>query len=217
MSESENTNLKTQYAARVTADLEQNTAEQQRIRADIEALQAQLTNLEQDHELLQSMSEALGDTAPPKKSAMPAPRRANKTSAAAPKKADRKTTTARAPKAGTPAKETKGAKDTKAAKDTEAAKAGSGAKSDTGPAMTTLVFEYLTQQSEPRTNAEITKALTDTQKNRKVNGNAVRTASETLVARSKAERTKQGSTVFYSAITHDRTEEPARELAEAAA
>lgn len=214
MSESENTNLKTQYAARVTADLEQNTAEQQRIRADIEALQAQLTNLEQDHELLQSMSEALGDTAPPKKSAMPAPRRANKTSAAAPKKADRKTTTARAPKAGTPAKETKGAKDTKAAK---AANAGSGAKSDTGPAMTTLVFEYLTQQSEPRTNAEITKALTDTQKNRKVNGNAVRTASETLVARSKAERTKQGSTVFYSAITHDRAEEPARELAEAAA
>lgn len=214
MSESENTNLKTQYAARVTADLEQNTAEQQRIRADIEALQAQLTNLEQDHELLQSMSEALGETAPPKKSAMPAPRRAKKTSAAAPKKADRKTTTARAPKAGTPAKETKGAKDTKAAK---AANAGSGAKSDTGPAMTTLVFEYLTQQSEPRTNAEITKALTDTQKNRKVNGNAVRTASETLVARSKAERTKQGSTVFYSAITHDRAEEPARELAEAAA
>lgn len=214
MSESENTNLKTQYAARVTADLEQNTAEQQRIRADIEALQAQLTTLEQDHELLQSMSEALGETAPPKKSAMPAPRRANKTSAAAPKKADRKSTTARTPKAGTPAKETKGAKDTKAAK---AANAGSGAKSDTGPAMTTLVFEYLTQQSEPRTNAEITKALTDTQRNRKVNGNAVRTASETLVARSKAERTKQGSTVFYSAITHDRTEEPARELAEAAA
>ncbi|MGI5447239.1 hypothetical protein ACQEVM_15945 [Streptomyces sp. CA-243310] len=66
--------LKSQYADKVTADLDLNTAEQGRIRGEITSLQERLAGLEQDHELLVGMRAALGDNA----LAVPGPRTGKK-------------------------------------------------------------------------------------------------------------------------------------------
>ncbi|MFD5937063.1 hypothetical protein [Streptomyces sp. NPDC060333] len=66
--------LKSQYADKVTADLDLNTAEQDRIRGEITSLQERLAGLEQDHELLVGMRAALGDNA----LAVPGPRTGKK-------------------------------------------------------------------------------------------------------------------------------------------
>lgn len=70
--------LKSQYADKVTADLDLNTAEQGRIRGEITSLQERLAGLEQDHELLVGMRAALGDNA----LAVPGPRTGKKPAAA---------------------------------------------------------------------------------------------------------------------------------------
>ncbi|MFD3484797.1 hypothetical protein [Streptomyces sp. NPDC058665] len=69
--------------------------------------------------------------------------------------------------------------------------------------LTELIHEYLTEQSEPRTAGEIAKALTDAHPDRNLNDNLVRTTTERLVARSRAERSKQGATVHYTAAKQD--------------
>ncbi|MFI6289115.1 hypothetical protein ACIBCM_30960 [Streptomyces sp. NPDC051018] len=93
MPQQENTDLKAEYADKVRADLERNTAEQDRIRAEIDTLQTELTTLEKDHELLRSMSAALGDAT--QVSAVPSPRRGRKAVGGAP--------AAKSPAAGKPA------------------------------------------------------------------------------------------------------------------
>ncbi|WP_329377276.1 hypothetical protein [Streptomyces sp. NBC_01716] len=70
-------------------------------------------------------------------------------------------------------------------------------------ALTELIHEYLTEQSEPRTAGEIAKALTAVHPDRNLNDNLVRTTTERLVARSRAERSKQGATVHYTAAKQD--------------
>ncbi|MFF3246432.1 BlaI/MecI/CopY family transcriptional regulator [Streptomyces sp. NPDC002870] len=70
-----------------------------------------------------------------------------------------------------------------------------------GPALTDLVHGHLSRQTEPRTAAEVAKALTKAHPDRKISDNAVRTSTERLVARGKVERAKQGATVYYTAIT----------------
>ncbi|MFI6085176.1 hypothetical protein ACIBBB_30125 [Streptomyces sp. NPDC051217] len=69
--------------------------------------------------------------------------------------------------------------------------------------LTELIHEYLKEQSEPRTAAEIAKALTAVHPNRNINDNLVRTTTERLVARSRVERSKQGATVHYTASQQD--------------
>ncbi|MFI2352379.1 hypothetical protein ACH492_36380 [Streptomyces sp. NPDC019443] len=200
MTVQENTTLKAAYAGKVAADLAANTAEQDRIRAEIETLQAQLATLETDHALLESVSAALGDTT----RAVPAPRRATKKTAAVAKKAAAKNTAdtvAPAKKAGAKKGATKKAT-TVAAKETAAttgrAKAAN-TGADQGPALTELIHAHLSSQSEPRTAREIAKALADANPGRNVNDNLVRTTTERLVARSRVDRVKQGSTVYYTA------------------
>ncbi|MFF3404307.1 hypothetical protein ACFYW6_38455 [Streptomyces sp. NPDC002659] len=175
MTVQENTTLKAAYAGKVAADLAENTAEQDRIRAGIETLQAQLATLETDHALLESVNAALGDTT----GAVPAPRRAAKKPAA--KEAEAKKAAAKKTVATTG-----GAK----AANTGAVK---------GPALTELIHAHLSSQSEPRTAREIAKALADVNPGRNVNDNLVRTTTERLVARSRVDRVKQGSTVYYTA------------------
>ncbi|NUK12762.1 hypothetical protein HRW18_33315 [Streptomyces lunaelactis] len=177
MPDSKTTNLKAQYAAKVTDDLEQNTAEQERIRAEIDALQARLTSLEQDRELLLGMSAALGDAASPQPADVPGPRRVRK-----------------AEKTTAPAK--------KAAPKAATSKKAAAATGEKGPAVTDLVLGHLSRQDEPRTAAEIAKALADAHPGRKISDNVVRTSAERLVARSKVERAKQGATVYYTATAH---------------
>ncbi|MFK4227815.1 hypothetical protein [Streptomyces sp. NPDC019890] len=204
MTVQENTTLKVAYAGKVAADLAENTAEQDRIRAEIETLQTQLATLENDHALLESVSAALGDTT----GAVPAPRRATKKTAAVAKKPAAKKPAAKKPadavapkKAGAKKEATKKAT-TVAAKKTAATTGGAkeaNTGADKGPALTELIHAHLSSQSEPRTAREIAKALADANPGRNVNDNLVRTTTERLVARSRVDRVKQGSTVYYTA------------------
>ncbi|MFF3402982.1 hypothetical protein ACFYW6_31325 [Streptomyces sp. NPDC002659] len=209
MTDQLNTTLKAAYAGRVAADLAENAAEQDRIRAEIETLQAQLATLETDHALLESVSAALGETT----GAVPAPRRAaKKTAAVAKKAATKKTADAVAPKkTGATAK-----KKATAATSGGAKAANTGA--DKGPALTELIHAHLSSQSEPRTAREIAKALADVNPGRNVNDNLVRTTTERLVARSRVDRVKQGSTVYYTAKADaaPAVSEPAEEATAAA-
>ncbi|MFJ5808465.1 hypothetical protein [Streptomyces sp. NPDC093093] len=234
--------LKSQYAEKVTADLDLNTAEQGRIREEITSLQERLAGLEQDHELLVGMRSALGDNA----LAVPGPRSGKKPATAAPaatstrKQAGAKaaatgsakkataTKTSAAPKsttaksatakstaaksAATKATATKSAETKAAAVAAEpkpaaakqpAAKkpvAKKAAASDKNQVpLTELIHQHLTGQTEPKTAGEISQALAIAHPDRSLNDNLVRTSTERLVARSLAERAKQGSTVYYTA------------------
>ncbi|MFB7493365.1 hypothetical protein ACFC09_01445 [Streptomyces sp. NPDC056161] len=67
------------------------------------------------------------------------------------------------------------------------------------PTLVELVRRHLTAQSEPRSAAEVTSALATAHPERGVKPTVVRTTLEGLVAKNAAQRTKQGSSVYYTA------------------
>ncbi|MET9458408.1 hypothetical protein ABZY05_25565 [Streptomyces canus] len=200
MSESttDTTGLTHQYSTQVAADLETNLKEQERLSGDIAALQEQLAALQHDHSVLVNIQQALGvaqttkEPAPPTETAtVPSPRQKAK-SAPRSKHSARKATAAQE---GTTAK-----KSTAAPERTTAKK--STAKSETKAAQPTLVGlirGHLSEQDEPRSAAEISAALGQAHPERDIKTKVVRVTLEGLVARSQAQRTKQGSSVFYTA------------------
>ncbi|MER7490789.1 hypothetical protein ABTY20_33900, partial [Streptomyces sp. NPDC126497] len=68
-----------------------------------------------------------------------------------------------------------------------------------GPKLVELVRRHLGEQSEPRSAAEVADALGRAHPGRTVKTTVVRSTLEGLVARNQAQRTKQGSSVFYTA------------------
>ncbi|GHE26794.1 hypothetical protein [Streptomyces vinaceus] len=217
MSAREIPTLKSQYAEKVAADLDLNTGEQERIRQEIASLQERLAGLEQDHALLVGMRAALGDVVTP----VPAPRAGRKSATA--------TAVTTAPAKRTPAKKETATKETAkkatvkkpAAKQTAAAKATAAKAAAKEPAkaavkepakakavaseekqvpLTELIHRHLSGQAEPKTAREIAQALKAADPGRSVSDNLVRTTTERLVARSLAERVKQGATVYYTAL-----------------
>ncbi|MBZ3905956.1 hypothetical protein [Streptomyces griseiscabiei] len=249
---SETTDLKAQYTAQVSADLERNAKEQERLRQEIDALQEQLQSLQQDRSVLANMQQALGvvtpgpaagsaaepvsvteevaapsvprqKTATPTATATaptsgkrtrakkaPAPqtgKQAKKPAATKPKaqaKTQAKTATAEAAPAKTATAKSSTAEST-AAK-TTAAKPAPAKK--TQPTLVELIRRHLTEQSEPRSAAEVATALTQAHPDRRIQTNVVRTTLEGLVAKSNAQRTRQGSSVYYTAPD---TQEPAQD------
>ncbi|MFD7941831.1 hypothetical protein [Streptomyces sp. NPDC059744] len=206
------TGLTSQYIAQVTGDLERNVKEQERISAEIEALQEQLGALQHDHSVLVSMREALGGanavgeadttaapTVPRQATAEPrqsTPKKAAATSAkttaskkGAAKAPSAKASSAKAPSAKTPSAKAPSAKAPSAKAPTTDAK----------PTLVNLIRGHLEQQSEPRSATEVSAALTQAHPDRGVKTTVVRTTLEGLVAKSQAQRTKQGSSVFYTA------------------
>ncbi|WP_329166965.1 BlaI/MecI/CopY family transcriptional regulator (plasmid) [Streptomyces sp. NBC_01717] len=192
------TGLTSQYIAQVTGDLERNVKEQERISAEIEALQEQLGALQHDHSVLVSMQEALGGanavaeadtTAAPTvpRQATAEPRQSTPKKAAA---ASAKTTASKKSAAKTPSAKASSAKVP---------------KTDTKPTLVNLIRGHLEQQSEPRSATEISAALTQAHPDRGVKTTVVRTTLEGLVAKSQAQRTKQGSSVFYTATATSET------------
>jgi hypothetical protein len=179
------TGLTSQYIAQVAGDLESNLKEQERIGAEIAALQQQLTALQQDHSVLVNMQQALGVTREPDEPSATAENAAasspqQKTEAAPPgKRRVRKTTAVRettakkpiTPKAGTTALR---------------------------PTLVELIRRHLTEQNEPRSAAEISTALGKAHPERGIKTKVVRVTLEGLVAKSKAQRTKQGASVYYT-------------------
>ncbi|MGW1675509.1 hypothetical protein [Streptomyces sp. NPDC002324] len=228
---SETTDLKAQYTAQVAADLERNAKEQERLHGEIDALQEQLRNLQQDHSVLANVQQALGfvtpDTAPAAEEVLAAPVPRQKTAATPP--ATKRTRAKKAEKVekAAPAQGAKQAKKPAAAKTaapktaatkTAAAKtaapkstasksaAPKGPKKDQ-PTLVELIRRHLTEQSEPRSAAEVAAALTQAHPDRRIQTNVVRTTLEGLVAKSNAQRSRQGSSVYYTAP--DAPEQPA--------
>ncbi|MGW1042009.1 hypothetical protein [Streptomyces sp. NPDC002547] len=215
------TGLSSQYAAQVTSDLERNVKEQERISTDIAALQQELASLQSDHSVLVNVQQALGITSAPAQSAatpeattVPAPRektsaepstgkraRAKKTDAPATDKkpAAQKTASKTAPKTAAKSApkavgKTEAKTGSKAAGKAETAKAAL-------PTLVELIRQHLSEQSEPRSAAEVSTALDQAHPERGIKTTVVRTTLENLVARTQAHRTKQGSSVYYTAPT----------------
>ncbi|GGT01109.1 hypothetical protein [Streptomyces chromofuscus] len=189
------TELASQYINQVAGDLERNAKEQDRIAAEIAALQQQLTALQHDHAVLVNVQQALGiaatasEPAPADSATVPSPRK--KASDAPGKKAKEavadEPTAKRATKRSTAKKPTTKNADSKAAQ----------------PTLVELVRRHLTEQSEPRSAAEVATALSQVHPDRGIKTTVVRTTLENLVAKNQAQRTKQGSSVFYTATPED--------------
>ncbi|MFE2570556.1 hypothetical protein [Streptomyces mirabilis] len=186
-SQTHSTELTSQYVAQVTGDLERNTKEQERIGVEIEALQEQLHALQHDHTVLVNMQQALGSARPAAEAApAAAPSVPHQTSAELKQSKLKKA-------AATGAKKTASKKPAAKASSVKASTAAA------KPTLVELIRAHLEQESEPRSAAEITVALTQAHPDRSVKTTVVRTTLEGLVAKSHAHRTKQGSSVFYTA------------------
>ncbi|MFF5533502.1 hypothetical protein ACFY71_13595 [Streptomyces cinerochromogenes] len=208
------TELASQYVSQVTNDLEHNLKEQERITAEIAALQEQLTTLQHDHAILLSMRQALGITAPAGGAVVPSPRKKSggtrRTDARKPaaKKTEVNKPEAKKPEAKKP--EVKKATARKPAVRKPAAR--KAASEPAQPTLVELVRRHLTEQREPRSAAEVAEALVRAHPERGIQTKVVRTTLENLVARNGAQRTKQGSSVFYT-VPGESVGEPAEPLA----
>ncbi|MFJ3211727.1 hypothetical protein [Streptomyces flaveolus] len=67
------------------------------------------------------------------------------------------------------------------------------------PTLVELVRKHLSEQKEPRSAAEVTTALGQAHSDRTIKTTVVRTTLEGLVAKNQAQRTKQGTSVYYTA------------------
>nr|WTB28962.1 hypothetical protein OG781_05020 [Streptomyces sp. NBC_00830] len=181
------TGLASQYIAQVTGDLERNVKEQERISAEIEALQEQLGALQHDHSVLVSMQEALGGANAAGEADTTATPTVPRQATAEPQQNKPKQAAATS------------AKTTASKKNAAKASSAKAPKTDTKPTLVNLIRSHLEQQSEPRSATEISTALTQAHPDRGVKTTVVRTTLEGLVAKSQAQRTKQGASVFYTA------------------
>ncbi|MFI0239816.1 hypothetical protein [Streptomyces sp. NPDC016845] len=210
-----NPNVKDQYAAQVAADLERNAKEQEEIGTELETLQNKLRALQDDQAILVSMQQALGT----KEGAAVTPDKAQRRKSA-PAAASAKSSAPKQGKQPRAAKTTSGKTTTskatsgKAASDkatSPSARPARKASASAQPTLVTLVQEYLKQQTEPRSAAELADALTAAHPDRTFKKPVVRTTVEGLVARGLAQRSKQGSSVFYSTPEQAKSPEPAAE------
>lgn len=183
--------VQAQYGAQVAADLQGNVQDQERVGAELAALEDRLRALRKDHALLLQVQRALGTAGStagaPEEAAEPEVEEAGEV----PK--PRRTS----------AEENAATQNTSPAGDPEEGGHEGGTSSSVGvkatkPTLVTLVRDQLTQQAEPRSAAEITAALIRAYPDRSIKATVVRTTVEGLVAKGRARRTKQGSSVFYT-------------------
>ncbi|MFJ2304029.1 hypothetical protein [Streptomyces sp. NPDC087787] len=190
--------MTSQYINQVTGDLEQNVKEQERITAEIAGLQQQLAALQHDHTVLVNMRQALGV-------AGAAPEPASTGSATVPSPRKKATGEPRGKATAEPrgkAKKAAAEQPTAKAKGRSARTPAAGkdvATKKAQPTLADLVRRHLTEQNEPRSAAEVATALGEAHPDRGIKTNVVRTTLENLVARSQAQRSKQGTSVFYTA------------------
>ncbi|MFJ3891376.1 hypothetical protein [Streptomyces rubrogriseus] len=179
------TEVASQYAAQVAADLESNAKEQERIGAEVATLQERLTALQHDHNVLVNIQQALAgatSVSAAESTVVPSP---SKEVAAEP--------------AG--GKRTRTKKDAaKKAPATDAAPKTAATKSS-APTLVDLVRRHLATQHEPRSAAEVSSAVNQAHPERATRTTVVRNTLEGLVAKQQAQRTKQGSSVYYTAIS----------------
>ncbi|MFD5451744.1 hypothetical protein ACWDTR_16745 [Streptomyces sp. NPDC003470] len=100
--------------------------------------------------------------------------------------------------AGKPAAKKSPAKPASSATAVSSASPSSAAK-PAQPTLVELVRKHLSEQKEPRSAAEVTTALGQAHSDRTIKTTVVRTTLEGLVAKNQAQRTKQGTSVYYTA------------------
>ncbi|MGW2563019.1 hypothetical protein ACWCXB_27955 [Streptomyces sp. NPDC001514] len=87
------------------------------------------------------------------------------------------------------------------------------AKKSGGPSLTDLVLDLLTKSGEPRSVREIETELAVADPQRSITKTqVVRNSLEALFAKGKAERSKQGSSVYYTARENDAASEAVGEV-----
>ncbi|WP_326800511.1 BlaI/MecI/CopY family transcriptional regulator [Streptomyces sp. NBC_01788] len=181
MSESttHSTELTSHYVSQVTSDLEHNVKEQERVTTELAALHEQLATLQRDHTVLLNMQQALGVPASP-----PEPASTGSATVPSPRKKSASASGTRPSAKKAPSQRSQGK--------TEAAKTAQ-------PTLVDLIHQHVAEQSEPRSAAEIAEVLRQAHTERTIDTKVVRTTLENLVAKSRIHRTKQGSSVFYTA------------------
>jgi hypothetical protein len=201
------TELKSRYADRIQDDIANNESELKRISEEISALQAQLGTLEENRTLLESMLKSLGSGNLPPLPAPLAEKPAGKAAGKVPRQKARDTTAAKPAQAkktaGAPAKAAKTAKPAKAAAATKPSAPAAPATEKTEPQGSTLVELIVSQlgaETSPRSAAEITATLEKKHPKREFSTKVVRNTLEALVAKARAERTRQQRSVFYVAL-----------------
>lgn len=170
--------LNARYATQVADDLE-------RITTRIGAVQEELAALQADRALLERVRASIEDVPAPRKApdgALPAPQPTPATTV--PEEAEQKKPEAAAPPA--PARKTRASRPA--------------ARRASGPALVDLVLKHLSAQGEPRSAAEVHAALEKAHPERRLSVPLVRNAIEARVAQGEIARTKQGRSVFYSAV-----------------
>ncbi|WP_439947376.1 hypothetical protein [Streptomyces sp. BBFR109] len=178
--------LRTNYAAKIDADLELVEKDRERVRTEIDALQDQLHTLEGNHALLLSMREALSGHSPAA-CPEPGPDRAATTgsgSAAAPVSDGVPHTDDGAAPGGR--------RDAGAPDETPAA-------AKQAPTLRDLVADELKRRGEPCSSHDVATALARAHPGRRIKEPAMRHALEALVEQGRAARSKRGSRVFYFA------------------
>ncbi|MFI9648258.1 hypothetical protein ACIHAA_18425 [Streptomyces sp. NPDC052040] len=120
------------------------------------------------------------------------------------KTADRAVGATKATKTAKATEKVKAAEAGETAETTQSAKtavrAGAAKKAATaGTTLVELVRRHLTGQKEPRSAAEVATALGQVHPERGIKTTVIRTTLEGLVARNQAQRSKQGTSVFYTA------------------
>ncbi|MEU2771438.1 hypothetical protein ABZ646_00585 [Streptomyces sp. NPDC007162] len=173
------TELTSQYISQVANDLDRNVKEQERVTEELAALQEQLTALQRDHTVLVNMQQALGAL-----TTAPEPVRTDSAVVPSPRKKAAPASGGRRPAKKAPAQGLQGKKT-----------AGTTAQ----PKLVDLIHQHVVKQSEPRSAVEIAEALRQAHTERAIDTKVVRTTLENLVAKSRVHRTKQGSSVFYTA------------------
>ncbi|MDG9700850.1 hypothetical protein [Streptomyces sp. DH37] len=231
------------YAQRFAADLENNRAEQREIDEQITRLRARLEQLRADERWLSEMRQetasatgahqgaedggADGDGSadgdggsasapvPVEETAVPQPRQEETVG----KPAATGKTTAGKTTAGRTAAKSGGRKSARKSPAKKAAAGKTAAKTagrkPAGPSLRELAREALEHHGEPRSAAEITKELQAAHPERTLTVQLVRNALEKLVATSAAERSKQGSSVYYTSSQPSATAAPDTEGTEA--
>lgn len=174
--------LRTDYAAKIDADLEFVEKDRKRVRSEITALQDQLHTLEDNHALLLSMRAALSDES---RAACPEPRTDDGagtpgSSPAAPPVPDAVPLTGGGAAAGH-------GQATTAPEETPAA-------AKKAPTLRDLVAGELKRRGEPCSSNDVATALARAHPGRRIKEPAMRHA---LVGQGRARRAKRGSRVFY--------------------
>lgn len=165
-------NLKPLYAARLAEDLERNALEQERLVSEVAALQERLETLRGNQVLLVNMQQALGEVEGS----------GGTLSQAGPSKVDRieQSTSERAVSPAVSAVVAPGGRST--------------------PTLRDLVVGYLSEQGRPCSALVVTDALSDAHRDRGIKITVVRSTLEAMVAKGQVRRSKQGKSVFYTAV-----------------